>query len=44
LKWLKTAMRLHDPGMVYLRASPMLDPIMQTADFKDIERQLNFPP
>jgi thioredoxin-like negative regulator of GroEL len=44
LKWLNTAMRLHDPGMAYLRASPFLDPIMQTADFKDIERQMNFPP
>jgi serine/threonine-protein kinase len=44
LKWLKTAMRLRDPGLAYLRASPTLDPIMQTADFKDIERQLHFPP
>jgi tetratricopeptide (TPR) repeat protein len=44
LKWLRTALRLRDPGMVYLRASPLLDPIMQTADFRDIERQMNFPP
>jgi DNA-binding winged helix-turn-helix (wHTH) protein/TolB-like protein/Tfp pilus assembly protein PilF len=44
LAWLKTAVRLHDTGLPYLRASPLLDPIASTSDFKEIDRQLNFPP
>jgi tetratricopeptide (TPR) repeat protein len=44
LRWLATAQRLRDPGMLYLRVDWRLDPIRNEPQFKSIERQLDFPP
>jgi TolB-like protein/DNA-binding winged helix-turn-helix (wHTH) protein len=44
IKWLQTAYRLHDSGLVDMKVDPFLDPIRDTPEFKDIERRLNFPP
>jgi tetratricopeptide (TPR) repeat protein len=43
LKWLETAMRLRDPGLVELKTDPLLDPLLQEPRFQAIERELNFP-
>ena len=44
LGWLETALRLRDPGLVALKADPLLDPLRQEPRFKAIERELKFPP
>jgi serine/threonine-protein kinase len=44
LRWLDQAWRLHDPGLIEMRADSRLDPIRDTPQFKDIERRMNFPP
>jgi tetratricopeptide (TPR) repeat protein len=43
LEWLETALRLRDPGLVYLKTDPLMDPIRQEPRFKAIERELKFP-
>jgi hypothetical protein len=40
LKWIETAYRLRDPGLVYLRVDRMLDPLRQEPRFQEIERKL----
>jgi tetratricopeptide (TPR) repeat protein len=44
LEWLETAWRLRDPGLVYLKTDPLLDPWRQEPRFQAIERELKFPP
>ena len=44
LHWLQEAYRLRDNGMPQIRADAMLDPIRDMPQFKDIERELHFPP
>jgi TolB-like protein/DNA-binding winged helix-turn-helix (wHTH) protein len=44
LHWLEAAYALHDPGMIQLRADPLLDPIRHTPRFAQVERKLGFPP
>src|SRR6516164_2022470 len=44
LGWLETALRLRDPGLVALKADPLLDPLRQEPRFRAIERELKFPP
>jgi TolB-like protein/DNA-binding winged helix-turn-helix (wHTH) protein/Tfp pilus assembly protein PilF len=44
LHWLETAYALHDSGLSEMRTDPFLDPIRNTAIFKDIEEKLHFPP
>ncbi len=44
IKWLQTAYRLHDNALPGMKVDPLLDPIRDTPEYKDIERQLNFPP
>jgi TolB-like protein/lipoprotein NlpI len=43
LKWLETAWRLRDPGLVYLKTDPLMDPLREDPRFQAIERQLKFP-
>ena len=43
LAWLARAYALHDSGLVELKATPTLDPIRDTPEFKDIERRLYSP-
>jgi TolB-like protein/DNA-binding winged helix-turn-helix (wHTH) protein/Flp pilus assembly protein TadD len=43
-KWLNTAYRLHDSGLHLLKVDPMLDPVRDTPEFKEVKKRLNFPP
>jgi TolB-like protein/tetratricopeptide (TPR) repeat protein len=43
LESLEMAWRLRDPGLVYLKTDPLMDPIRQEPRFQAIERQLKFP-
>ncbi len=43
LEWLETALWLRDPGLVYLRTDPFLDPLRKEPRFQAIERELKFP-
>jgi len=43
LEWLDVAMRLPDPGLVYLKTDPLMDPLRNEPRFQAIERQLKFP-
>jgi TolB-like protein/DNA-binding winged helix-turn-helix (wHTH) protein/Tfp pilus assembly protein PilF len=38
--WLRTAYRLRDPGLVYIKAEPMLDPIRNSTAYLDIAGRL----
>ena len=44
LQWLETAYRLHDVSLAELNAVHWPDAIRNTPRFKEIERQMNFPP
>ena len=44
LEWLETALRLRDPGLVYLKTDPLMDPLRKEPRFQAIERELKFPP
>jgi TolB-like protein/Tfp pilus assembly protein PilF len=43
LKWLDTAVRLRDPGLMGLKTAPLLDPLRKEPRFQAIERELKFP-
>jgi TolB-like protein/Flp pilus assembly protein TadD len=43
IRWLETAIRLRNPGLVELKAEPDLDPLRTEPRFQAIERELNFP-
>jgi tetratricopeptide (TPR) repeat protein len=43
LDWLEKAMRLRDPGAVYTKTDPLLDPLRSETRFQAIEKALNFP-
>jgi TolB-like protein/tetratricopeptide (TPR) repeat protein len=43
LDWLEKAMRLHDPGLVYTKVDPLMDPLRKDPRFQAIERELRFP-
>jgi TolB-like protein/Flp pilus assembly protein TadD len=43
LEWLDTAMRLRDPGLIFLKTDAALDPLRQVPRFQAIERHLKFP-
>jgi TolB-like protein/Flp pilus assembly protein TadD len=42
-EWLATAVRLRDPGLLWLKTDPFLDPVRKEPWFKAIERDLKFP-
>jgi tetratricopeptide (TPR) repeat protein len=43
LKWLDTALRVHDSGLTWLKVDPLVDPLRKEPRFQAIERQLKFP-
>jgi len=43
LHWLDVAVRLHDSGLLLLKADPLLDPVRKEPRFQAIERELKFP-
>jgi TolB-like protein/predicted Zn-dependent protease len=43
LDWLDRAKRLGDPGLIYLRTDPLLDPLRKEPRLQAIERELKFP-
>lgn len=43
LDWLAKAMRLRDPGLIYTKTDPLLDPLRQEARFQAFQRELKFP-
>ena len=43
LEWLDTAMRLRDPGLVYLKTDPLMDPLRKEPRFQAVMRELKFP-
>jgi TolB-like protein/tetratricopeptide (TPR) repeat protein len=43
LDWLEKAMRLHDPGLVYTKVDPLMDPLRKEPRFQTVERDLKFP-
>jgi TolB-like protein/DNA-binding winged helix-turn-helix (wHTH) protein len=43
LQWLETAYNLNDPGLIQLKADPLLDPVRQTPRFKALQGRLGFP-
>ena len=43
LDWLENAMRVRDPGLVWLRADPLMEPLRKEPRYKVIERELKFP-
>jgi tetratricopeptide (TPR) repeat protein len=42
LDWLEKAMRLRDPGLVYLKTDPLMDPVRNEPRLQAIERELKF--
>jgi hypothetical protein len=43
LEWLETASKLRDPGLIYVKTDPLLDPLRKEPRFQAIERELRFP-
>ena len=43
LEWLETALRLRDPGLIYLKTDPLLDPLRKEPRFQAVQRELKFP-
>jgi TolB-like protein/Flp pilus assembly protein TadD len=42
-EWLATAVRVHDPGLTWLKTDPFLDPVRKEPWFRAIEQELKFP-
>jgi hypothetical protein len=43
LRWLETALRIRDVGLLDLKTDRLLDPVRDEPRFRAIERALNFP-
>jgi TolB-like protein/tetratricopeptide (TPR) repeat protein len=43
LDWLEKAMRLRDPGLVYTKTDPLLDPLRKEPRFQAVMQELQFP-
>jgi TolB-like protein/Flp pilus assembly protein TadD len=43
LEWLETGIQLRDSTLVYLKTSPLIDPLRKEPRFQAIERELKFP-
>jgi TolB-like protein len=43
LEWLETAVQVRDPGLIFLKMDPLLDPLRKDPRFQAIERELQFP-
>ena len=44
IHWLSRSFELRDNGLLFLKVDPLLDPIRDTKEYKDVERRMNFPP
>ncbi len=44
LRWLETAYRVHDDGLIDMKTYWLLDPIRGSAGYGEVERRMNFPP
>jgi hypothetical protein len=44
LAWLEKAMRLRDPGLVYTKVDPLMDPMRREPRFQAVTQALEFPP
>jgi hypothetical protein len=43
LHWLEIAFRLHDTGLILLKADPLLSPLRQLSKFRALEDRIGFP-
>jgi TolB-like protein/Tfp pilus assembly protein PilF len=43
LKWIERAYEVKDPGVAFMKADPMLEPIRREPRFQAVVRKLNFP-
>jgi TolB-like protein/tetratricopeptide (TPR) repeat protein len=43
LDWLEKAMRLRDPGLVYTKVDPLMDPLRNEPRFQTVMQELQFP-
>jgi TolB-like protein/tetratricopeptide (TPR) repeat protein len=43
VEWLEKALQLHDPGLIYAKADPLLDPLRGEPRFQAVMQELNFP-
>jgi TolB-like protein/tetratricopeptide (TPR) repeat protein len=43
LEWLEKARRLGDPGLIYLKTDPLIDPLRNEPRFQAVMRELKFP-
>jgi tetratricopeptide (TPR) repeat protein len=43
LEWLDTALRVRDPGLIFLKTDPLIDPVRKEPRLLAIERELKFP-
>ena len=43
LEWLDTAVRLRDPGLLYLKTDPLFDPLRKEPRFQAVMLELKFP-
>ena len=43
LDWLEKATRLHDPGLVYTKVDPLMDPLRKEPRFQTVMQELQFP-
>jgi serine/threonine-protein kinase len=43
LAWLEKAMRLRDPGLIYVKTDPFMDSLRKEPRFQAVERALKFP-
>jgi tetratricopeptide (TPR) repeat protein len=43
LEWLEKARHLGDPGLIYLKTDPLIDPLRNEPRFQTVMRELKFP-
>jgi hypothetical protein len=43
LDWLEKAMRLRDPGLVYTKVDPLMEPLRNEPRFQTVMQELQFP-
>lgn len=43
MKWLEKAVELKDPGLIEMKADPLLDPLRNVDQFKDLVAAQHFP-
>ncbi len=43
LDWVEKALKLRDPGLVYTKVDPLMDPLRGEPRFQAVVQKLNFP-